>query len=205
MKLKIISLGFVFFLLLESLSAQNIHFAPYQRNVSCQHRVLGSATIVVTNYGNYGGVQRTPYTYTWSNGVTCTTPACDTSSTITDLDVGSYTVTITDAQDDDLASYVFTIIEDVCHMTAAQVFTPNGDGINDTWFIQNADLFPDARILIYNRLGQKVYDHKGLYTVQWDAKDMFGVPLPDAAYYYVIYEEEKEKSTVRKGCVSIVR
>ncbi len=203
-KITIINLGFLF-LLCQCILAQNIHYAPYQRNVGCQHSYLGTATIVVTNYGNYGGVQRTPYTYVWSNGTTCTTPYCDTSSTITDLEVGTYTVTITDAQDADFASYVFTIVEDVCHMAPALVFTPNGDGINDTWYINNAYLFPNSEILIYNRLGQKVYDHKGVYDNQWDAKDILGVPLPDAAYYYVIYEDRTDKSSIVKGCVSIVR
>ena len=200
-KITLFCIGFLF--LFKGVSSQNIHFAPYQLNVGCQHSYLGAATIVVTNYGNYGGLQRTPYKYAWSTGDTCKT--CDSVSSITGLEVGSYTVTVTDAQDDDLASYVFTIIEDICHMAPAIAFTPNGDGVNDTWFIQNAELFPNAEILIFNRLGQKVYDHKGLYDTQWDARDIFGVPLPDAAYYYVIYEEKKEKSTVRKGCVSIVR
>ncbi len=201
MKQKITLFTFGFLLLLNSLSSQNIRFTPYQINVGCQHSSLGQAEVIVNNYINNSS--HTPYHYVWSGGGTPVT--YDSVSIISNLEVGTYTVTITDAQDADLATYVFTIVEDVCHMVPAQVYTPNGDGIYDTWFIQNAYLFPNARILIYNRLGQKVYDHQGLYDSEWDAKDMFGVPLPDASYYYVIYEDKTDKSTIVKGCVSIVR
>ena len=182
------------------LVAQNIHTKQRQINVGCEHSYLGAATVVVTNY--IDNSTHTPYHYVWSNGVST---SGDSVSTITNLEVGTYTVTITDVQDADYATAEFEITEDFCKMVPSAVFTPNGDGINDTWLIQKAELFPDARVIVYNRLGQKVYDHKGFYDVQWDATDIIGTPLPDAAYYYVIYQDRTDKSSVIKGCVNIVR
>ena len=35
-------------------------------------------------------------------------------------------------------------------------FTPNGDVMNDTWNIQNAEYFPDLTVKIYDRYGREV-------------------------------------------------
>ncbi len=164
-------------------------------HVSCNHSFLGSATVSVTNPSH------TPYTFQWSNGQNTTGQI---SSTATNLEVGTYTLTITDSQDGDLAIIVITIIEDECVMYPEPVFTPNGDGYNDSWFIDKAAFFPDMRILIYNRLGQKVYAHRGVYD-GWEGKDLFGAQLPDASYYYIIFPNSSDRSKVVKGCVSIVR
>jgi gliding motility-associated-like protein len=59
-------------------------------------------------------------------------------------------------------------------------FTPNGDGINDTWEIRNIQFWPNAQIIVYSRWGQKVYQATN-YSNDWDGDD-----LPVATYYYVI-------------------
>jgi gliding motility-associated-like protein len=64
------------------------------------------------------------------------------------------------------------------------VFSPNGDGINDKWMIQNLSDYPGAYVEIFNRYGQKVFYSSG-YNDPWDGK-MNGTPLPVATYYYVI-------------------
>lgn len=200
---KITLLYFLLFTIINNTSAQqkqNILTRTNQKNVGCQHAYLGAATVTVRNYINNS--THTPYKYVWSNGVTT---SGDSTSTVTDLEIGSYSVTITDAQDADFATAEFNISEDFCKMTPVSIFTPNGDGLFETWAISNAQYFPEARILIYNRLGQKVYDHTGLYDVEWDGKDLFGAPLPDSSYYYIIYQDKSDKSTIVKGCVSIVR
>jgi len=74
-------------------------------------------------------------------------------------------------------------------------FTPNGDGTNDKWIIENLENYPDNEVLIFNRWGDKLlymedYDNT---TVYWDGNNDQGKPLPDGTYYYVInifYEGE---------------
>lgn len=65
-------------------------------------------------------------------------------------------------------------------------FTPNGDGVNDTWTIGNIHNYPNCSVTIYDRWGQKVYNSIG-YTNQkaWDGTNR-GLALPAATYYYVI-------------------
>ncbi len=63
-------------------------------------------------------------------------------------------------------------------------FTPNNDGINDTWVIQNLSDYPNVRVQVFNRYGQVVFESKG-YTKPWDGT-MNGKTLPFGTYYYVI-------------------
>lgn len=65
-------------------------------------------------------------------------------------------------------------------------FTPNGDGINDTWIIDNMELFPNNTVQIFNRWGIVLYSQNG-YNGQ-NAWDGFyeGKPLPVGTYYYAI-------------------
>ncbi len=59
-------------------------------------------------------------------------------------------------------------------------FTPNGDGFNDTWEIQNIDEWPNAQIFVYSRWGNRVFQSTN-YENDWGGDD-----LPAATYYYVI-------------------
>lgn len=64
------------------------------------------------------------------------------------------------------------------------VFSPNGDGINDTWVIRNMDTYPLATLRVFSRSGQVVFETK-TGGREWDGTH-HGHPLPLATYYYVI-------------------
>ncbi|MEL6559789.1 MAG: Calx-beta domain-containing protein [Bacteroidota bacterium] len=63
-------------------------------------------------------------------------------------------------------------------------FTPNGDGVNDTWIIDNITLHPNSRVTILNREGNTVFESVG-YQTPWDGT-FEGKELPVDTYYYVI-------------------
>jgi gliding motility-associated-like protein len=63
-------------------------------------------------------------------------------------------------------------------------FTPNGDGVNDTWNVAGAGADQHSKINIFNRYGKLAYHSVG-YTAPWDGKYQ-GKPLPAGTYYYVI-------------------
>ena len=64
------------------------------------------------------------------------------------------------------------------------VFTPNGDGVNDTWVIENIWMFPEAYIYIYNRWGQLMYEGRG-YDEPWDGSYR-GHFVPSGTYLYIV-------------------
>jgi gliding motility-associated-like protein len=81
-------------------------------------------------------------------------------------------------------------------------FTPNGDGVNDTWNVINLAEFGNATIDIYNRYGASIYHSIG-YTRPWDGT-YNGKNLPAGTYYYLIDPKDK-LHRIRSGWVAIFR
>ncbi|MCP4121233.1 MAG: gliding motility-associated C-terminal domain-containing protein, partial [Bacteroidetes bacterium] len=96
-------------------------------------------------------------------------------------------------------------------------FSPDGDGVNDTYVIpeieENPELYPDNEFIVFNRWGQIVYQESP-YQNQWDGTLLdTGTPLPAGTYYYIIrlvlaggkIPNISEKATIRDGQVTIFR
>ncbi len=79
-------------------------------------------------------------------------------------------------------------------------FSPNNDGLNDTWNIVTLNAFPDASVNVYSRFGEKVFDNHGI-NKSWDGK-FKGILLSAGAYPYII--DLKNNTPVIKGIVFIV-
>lgn len=86
-------------------------------------------------------------------------------------------------------------------LSIPNTFTPNGDGINDTWDIKRMEDYPKSTISVFNRWGQKLYTSIG-YPVPWDGK-YDGEALPSGAYYYMI--DLRNGQPVISGWVAIIR
>jgi gliding motility-associated-like protein len=79
-------------------------------------------------------------------------------------------------------------------------FTPNHDGLNDTWFIETLKAYPNASVKVYNRYGQMVFDNKGTNN-SWDGT-FKGVLQSIGAYAYII--DLKNNTKLIKGVVYII-
>jgi len=80
-----------------------------------------------------------------------------------------------------------------------EVFTPNGDGKNDTWIIGFLSDIGEYELCIYARDGAQLYCTKN-YANDWNGTYK-GDPLPDGTYWYVI----KSSEHTYKGAVTIRR
>jgi gliding motility-associated-like protein len=98
----------------------------------------------------------------------------------------SFTYKLCDKNGDCSVAKVTIMVEDIL---PNQIFTPNGDGQNDTYYVKNIEFYPGSRITIFNRWGNKVYEKSG-YLNDWDGYsnvNKFGSnALPVGTYYYVI-------------------
>lgn len=81
-------------------------------------------------------------------------------------------------------------------------FSPNGDGHNDEWQIDNLHMFPKILIQVYNRWGQLLYEG-GAYDGFWDGT-FNGNPVPTGSYLYHI-DVNINDLPPRVGTVTIVR
>jgi gliding motility-associated-like protein len=87
------------------------------------------------------------------------------------------------------------------------VFTPNGDGVNDYFVIKNLELYPKNKIFIFNRWGNKVWQG-GPYLNNWDGTDNLGITiggnkLPVGTYFYIL--DLGDGSEVKKGYIYLNR
>jgi gliding motility-associated-like protein len=82
-------------------------------------------------------------------------------------------------------------------------FTPNGDGINDFWDIDNVLFYPNITVDVYNRWGGQVFSSKGYSdNKRWDGTYK-GKDVSIGTYWYVINLNDGSKPIT--GHVTIVR
>lgn len=84
-------------------------------------------------------------------------------------------------------------------------FSPNGDGINDTWEILGIEKYPDANVQVYDRWGQLVFQTTGYPpSKRWNGTSKSGKSLAPSAYYYVINVRDDDFEVPLKGHVTIL-
>ncbi|MFO7940524.1 MAG: gliding motility-associated C-terminal domain-containing protein, partial [Bacteroidales bacterium] len=87
-------------------------------------------------------------------------------------------------------------------------FSPNGDGINDFWTIENASAYENIIVQVFSRWGKKVFEQKRYDSDdadrRWDGTSSAGNPLPSGTYYYIIDVREPGVSPLT-GPITIVR
>lgn len=152
---------------------------------------LAAAKITVT-----GGVP--PYFYQWSNGAI--------GDTVSSLNGGNYSIHVSDSDTSQITHDIdisFTATAYACKVVFSNKFSPNGDGINDTWSVGNSEQYPKFFLQVFDRWGQVVHQQRGLY-IPWDGTHL-GIKLPDATYYAVFFYEEGKTNNIEKGSVTIVR
>jgi gliding motility-associated-like protein len=67
------------------------------------------------------------------------------------------------------------------------VFTPNADGINDTWQIDGIELYENPTIRVFDRWGQMIFESLDQDYVPWDGVSQISNKNQEiATYYYVI-------------------
>ncbi len=122
------------------------------------------------------------------------TDACGVDTSSYSLDKSTFT--ITDVRDSPVTIYL--TVKDIYgnstltpvkvtfpnQIIDSQVITPNGDGINDIWYVENITNHPNSIIRVFNRWGSLVYSAKN-YQNDWDGKlNGSDAALPDGSSYY---------------------
>ncbi len=83
------------------------------------------------------------------------------------------------------------------------VFTPNGDGINDTWDLRGLDEYPEAEIQVFDRWGHVIYYFSKNNKQPFDGT-FNGTSLPTGNYPYSVSTSDA-KGHVYRGSLFILR
>ncbi len=86
--------------------------------------------------------------------------------------------------------------------TLCNIFSPNGDGINNTLVLVNHQDFPQNNLQIFDRYGNSVFEMTG-YDSSWDGTRGSG-DVPDGTYFYVL-DLQGDGTEIVKGWIQIIR
>lgn len=82
--------------------------------------------------------------------------------------------------------------------------SPNGDNVNDVFYIAGITDFPNSVLRIYNRWGNKVYDRVG-YQNDWNGTYNNKRDVPDGTYFYTLELNDPDDPRVFQGYLEISR
>ncbi|MCG8412531.1 MAG: gliding motility-associated C-terminal domain-containing protein, partial [Bacteroidales bacterium] len=92
------------------------------------------------------------------------------------------------------------VVEDY-KVKVSNLLTPDDNEKNDYWRIQNIENYPKAKVRVFNRWGEIVFEKVG-YQNDWDGRRKNDI-LPDGVYFYVITFPDTNE--IYKGVLSIFR
>ncbi len=87
------------------------------------------------------------------------------------------------------ADTVVITLRDCSILKVPDAFSPNGDGVNDTYVVDGINYYPNNSFKVFNRWGSKVYE-RSPYRNTWDGKNegqpSVGSDLPESTYYFIL-------------------
>jgi gliding motility-associated-like protein len=101
-----------------------------------------------------------------------------------------------------------TVIVSECDMShlikVPTGITPNDDGVNDVWNINDLSRFSNAVVDIYDQWGTLVWRSEPGYPVPWDGRNMNGKRVPVDSYHFVIsFKDGSDQRMI--GYVTVLR
>jgi gliding motility-associated-like protein len=189
------------------------YFIKFTAPAGCS--VIKKASVTINNYPNFLVTQPAPvkipvtidittipppssnWVYSYWQDSLCTTPLLQPKRIVA---TGKYFIKATTPIGCAQVQTINAVVNDA-DINPPNAFSPNSDGINDTWSIPLLDYYPNCTVSVFNRTGQQVFTSSG-YTKNWDGKSKNQTTLPLGVYYYVIKLSGKHQAFA--GSVSIL-
>jgi len=120
---------------------------------------------------------------------------------------GLYTVTVTDFSgncSDTISLYVIVLNNEPIELIIPNVFTPNGDGINDVFEIKANSDIPSFNCIIFNRWGKLVYEYNSI-SDNWNGL-INNTPATEGVYYFIVSGKNQcNQSFQQHGFINLFR
>ena len=135
------------------------------------------------------------YDFLWSDG--------SLENPLTYADAGNYHVLISDANDCYSLLDSITVDSALTCVEMTNTFTPNNDGVNDTWNLDFSN-YSEVNLVIFNKWGSEIASFTDL-VFSWDGT-YNGNDLPAGTYYYIIQLTQSTGSLINQsGPITIIR
>jgi gliding motility-associated-like protein len=190
------------FLQPDIVGAFDLSITPLYQNESCLNKKDGFISLVL-NSSPSSAVQ---LVYVWTPSSVCPAQNC---TSVDSLTPGNYSVSVRAVNSSsvviDSVAFNYTINASVepCNIIVYNGFTPDGDGLNDNWIIENIGNFSNNTVTIFNRWGTKIWNTVNYNNTDnvWNGKTQGGTDLPSGTYFYVI--ELDNGNGIKKGWVEL--
>jgi large repetitive protein len=94
-------------------------------------------------------------------------------------------------------------VDTTTEINIPNAITPNGDGKNDFFVIDEVKNFPQSELTVFNRWGEILYRSRP-YNGEWGGTNQSGAPLAEGTYYYVL-RLNVDDGKILRGDVTILR
>ncbi len=170
-------------------------YGPINVTLSGDTLICEGTSAALQNSNNGGAGLFTSFWDNNANG-SISTPT-DSVAIFSPATPGFVIVTVTD-QCGNIGMDSIYVNTEVCEIVVPNVFSPNGDGINDMFTIQGVENFPNTHLMIFNRWGRLMYENPN-YQNNWN-----GDGCSDGTYYYIINAND-ERIEIATGYVTVLR
>jgi gliding motility-associated-like protein len=136
-------------------------------------------------------------------------PSGDDSPVYVIQEAGVYSVEVSNACTSVTKEITISEIDCSFDFTIPNIFTPNGDGLNELFapeFIPLENL-GEFQMYIYDRWGRLVFSTES-YETLWDGNNKNGKPYTDGIYYYYLsftHKVLKDKEYKHHGTLTLIR
>jgi gliding motility-associated-like protein len=140
------------------------------------------------------------FVYTWQPTTYLSNPSVANPVATPPVGTFAYIVSGIDLNGCEGADTVNVIVEPQTGLVGVyDLFTPNGDGVNDFWVVEFLSNFTNYQLVVFDRGGVEVLSTNN-YQNDWDGTYR-GRDLPEGTYWYVIRTPEREF----KGAITLIR
>jgi len=156
--------------------------------------VVTNVDAAISFTGSTGnGINQWTWNFNYPDGIFETTTTNTTTHSYSNA--GTYTVYLLVKNNGGCVDST-TIQVNVVEFEIPNIFTPNGDGVNDFFKIKGIDKLPNTNIKIFNRWGKKIFDADN-YRNTWNGED-----YADGVYYYILTLDD---GTSYSGTITLIR
>lgn len=179
------------------LSDVNTGYAPLAvnfTNTSTSSSTL-SGNSGVTTYWNFG------------NGTSASSITTNALPPVVYTQAGTYTITMYAQKGECLDSAAMSIHVDIpSSLLVPNIFTPNGDGVNDLFFVKATNL-DKIDFVVVDRWGNKVYElSSSTGNIEWDGKNQYGKESSAGIYFYTLTASGRDGTKYdKKGTITLIR